>query len=80
MSRYSRVCYEDVADCFNSVTQSDWLDSVQPSDDTEVCCRHLVQCLIESFADMFRNDSQKFSRKRFYRLFRDQNKEMYFDE
>ncbi len=81
MSRYSRVCYEDVADCFNSVTRTgEWLDSVRPSEDAELCCRVLIQKLIDSLAVMFMEDSHKFSRKRFNRLFKDPNKEMYFDE
>ena len=80
MSRYSRVCYEDVADCFNSVTQGEWLNSVEPSDDAELSCHFLIQKLMDSLAVMFRDDSRKFSRKRFNRLFMGPNKEMYFDE
>ena len=81
MSRYSRVCYEDVADCFNAVTKDgEWLQTVQRGDEADLCCRILIQSLIDSLAVMFKYDSHKFSRKRFNRLFLDHNKEMYFDE
>ena len=80
MSRYSRVCYEDLADRFNVVTQGEWLESVQRGDEADLCCRILIQSLIDSLAVMFRDDSHKFNRKKFNRLFLDHNKEMYFDE
>jgi len=80
MSRYTRICYEDVADCCNKVTQGPWLKTVQQGDDAETCCRMLVQGLIESFSVMFKRDSKSFCQTRFNRLFRDHNKETYFDD
>ena len=80
MSRYTRSCYEDVGLCFSRVTQGEWLKTVQQGDDAEVCCRAVVQKLIDSFAIMFAEDSRKFRRRSFNRLFLDHNKEKYFDE